>query len=103
MPSATIRTPMQRIGQPHAMPAGPPAFHAKLKFVSGPARAEMIVNEIAELVKALQARLSSFLYPSSAGCLSSSSSAALGACWFVGSDATGVLLLVRPDAVGAPM
>src|SRR3954463_2072277 len=78
---------MHRIGQPHAIPAGPPAFHAKLKFVSGPARTEMIVNEIAKLVKPLQARLSSCLYPRAASCCSSSKASPLVACWEVGSDA----------------
>ncbi len=48
-------------GQPNAIPAGPPFFHAKLKFVNVPARIEMIVNEIAKFVKLLQVRESSCL------------------------------------------
>src|SRR2546423_5207172 len=58
---ATNITKMQRTGQPMAMPAGPPAFHANEKFVKHPARTEMIVNEIAKLVKPLHARDSSCL------------------------------------------
>src|SRR4051812_30757173 len=87
IPNATISTPMHRIGQPQAIPAGPPAFHAKLKFVSGPARTEMIVNEIAKLVKPLHARLSSCLYPRAASCCSSV--CVLEGCSGVVSDATG--------------
>src|ERR1043166_4361262 len=56
----TSRTNPQRIGQPKAIPAGPPAVHANEKFVKTPARTEMIVNEIAKLVKLLQARVSSW-------------------------------------------
>ena len=59
--SATSRTNPQRIGQPHATAAGPPAVQAKEKFVKQPARTEMIVNEIAKLVKPLHARVSSCL------------------------------------------
>src|SRR5436305_15151922 len=59
--SATIITKMQSTGQPMAMPAGPPAFHANEKFVKHPARTEMIVKEIAKLVNELQARDSSCL------------------------------------------
>ena len=48
-------------GQPIEMASGPPAFHAWPKVVNVPARTEMIVNEIAKLVKLLQARDSSCL------------------------------------------
>jgi hypothetical protein len=54
--NATSRTKKHRIGQPIAIPAGPPAFQANEKFVTGPARTEMIVNEIAKFVKPLHAR-----------------------------------------------
>ena len=57
----TSRTKAHRIGQPNAIPAGPPFCQAKLKFVNVPARIEMIVNEIAKLVKLLQVRESSCL------------------------------------------
>jgi hypothetical protein len=57
----TIRTNAQRIGQPNAIPAGPPAVQANEKFVKTPARTEMIVNEMAKFVKPLQARTSSCL------------------------------------------
>src|SRR5919202_3541087 len=69
--SATSRTNPHRIGQPHETATGPPAVHAKEKFVKQPARTEMIVNEIAKLVKLLQARASSCRYPSSASCRTS--------------------------------
>src|SRR5437763_11120273 len=59
--SATSSTNPQRIGQPIAIATGPPAFHANEKFVKQPARTEMIVNEIAKLVKLLHARESSCL------------------------------------------
>ena len=49
----------QMIGQPNAIPAGPPFCHAKLKLVNVPARIEMIVNEIAKFWKPLQLRESS--------------------------------------------
>src|SRR5919201_4532083 len=55
----TSKTNAQRIGQPNAIPAGPPAVHANEKFVNTPARTEMIVNEIAKFVKPLHARVSS--------------------------------------------
>src|SRR5215472_2971469 len=64
--SATSSTKPHRIGQPIEIPIGPPAFQAKEKLVKHPARTEMIVKEMAKLVKPLQARLSSCLYPSSA-------------------------------------
>jgi hypothetical protein len=54
MDSATSRTNPHRTGQPIEIPIGPPAVHAKEKFVKHPARTEMIVNEIAKLVKLLQ-------------------------------------------------
>src|SRR5271169_4537074 len=63
---ATSSTNPQRIGQPIEIATGPPAFHAKEKLVTGPARTEMIVNEMAKLVKLLQPRDSSCLYPRSA-------------------------------------
>ena len=59
--SATSKTKAQRTGQPIATDAGPPAVQANEKFVKQPARTEMIVNEIAKLVKLLQARVSSCL------------------------------------------
>src|SRR6266700_6812406 len=68
----TSRTKAQRIGQPIAIPAGPPAPQANEKFVKHPARTEMIVNEIAKFVKLLQPRWSSCLYPRSASWRSSS-------------------------------
>ena len=49
------------IGQPNEIVTGPPLFQASPKVVQVPARTEMIVNEIAKLVKPLQARLSSCL------------------------------------------
>ncbi len=58
---ATSRTKPHRIGQPSEIAIGPPAFHANEKFVTHPARTEMIVNEIAKLVKLLQPRCSSCL------------------------------------------
>src|SRR5262249_9404225 len=63
--NATRRTKPQRIGQPQAIAAGPPPPHAKEKFVKQPARTEMIVNEIAKLVKLLHAPASSCRYRSS--------------------------------------
>jgi hypothetical protein len=48
-------------GQPIEAPIGPPAFQAWPKVVKVPARTEMIVNEMAKLVKLLQARESSCL------------------------------------------
>src|SRR3954471_10500939 len=59
--SATSSTNAQITGQPIAMAIGPPAFQAWAKAVNVPARTEMIVNEIAKLVKLLQARVSSCL------------------------------------------
>ena len=58
---ATIRTKTQSTGQPIEIAIGPPEFHAWKKVVNVPARTEMIVNEIAKLVKPLQARESSCL------------------------------------------
>ena len=43
------------------MAIGPPAFQACPNVVNVPARTEMIVNEIAKLVKLLQALDSSYL------------------------------------------
>src|SRR4051794_35024389 len=68
---ATSSTNAQITGQPIEMAIGPPAFHACPNVVNVPARTEMIVNEIAKFVNALQARVSSCLYPSSASCCSS--------------------------------
>ena len=59
--SATSSTKPHRIGHPIEIAIGPPAFHAKEKFVKHPARTEMIVNEIAKLVKLLHPRASSCL------------------------------------------
>src|SRR5579859_5207387 len=63
---ATSSAPQHRSGHPIEIAIGPPAFHANEKFVTHPARTEMIVNEIAKLVKLLQPRWSSCLYPRSA-------------------------------------
>src|SRR5881394_2630730 len=71
---ATSSTKAQITGQPIEIAIGPPAFHACPKVVNVPARTEMIVNEIAKLVKPLQTRFSSCLYPSSASCSASRSS-----------------------------
>ena len=46
----------QRIGQPHETATGPPFSQAKPNAVKQPARTEMIVNEMAKLVNALQVR-----------------------------------------------
>src|ERR671923_2095149 len=59
--TATVSTRAQITGQPIEMPTGPPLFHAVPKVVQVPARTEMIVNEIAKLVKPDQARESSCL------------------------------------------
>ena len=61
METATSKTNRHSTGQPIEIPTGPPAVHAKEKFVKHPARTEMIVKEIAKFVKLLQARLSSCL------------------------------------------
>ncbi len=58
---ATSRTKQHSTGQPIEIPTGPPAVHANEKFVKQPARTEMIVNEIAKLVKPLHARVNSCL------------------------------------------
>src|SRR5687768_7221376 len=57
---ATMRTNAQRIGHPQDAAMGPPFCHAKANVVNVPARTEMIVNEIAKLVKPLHARESSW-------------------------------------------
>src|SRR5438046_10042874 len=62
----TSRTNPQRIGQPNAMPAGPPAVHANEKFVKTPARAERTGNEIAKLRQPLHGRARSWPEASSA-------------------------------------
>src|SRR3954467_7817433 len=59
--TATSSTKAQITGQPIEIAIGPPAFHAWPNVVNVPARTEMIVNEIAKLVKLLQARVSSCL------------------------------------------
>src|SRR3954453_4842906 len=59
--SATMSTSTHRIGQPHEAATGPPFCQANENVVNVPARTEMIVNEIAKLVKPLQARDSSCL------------------------------------------
>src|SRR5437763_17178998 len=69
--NATRSTKAHNTGQPIEMAIGPPAFHANPKFVKHPARTEMIVNEMAKLVKLLQPRDSSCLYPRSASTRSS--------------------------------
>ncbi len=58
---ATISTKTQSTGQPIEIAAGPPFCQANAKLVKTPARTEMIVNEIAKLVKPDQARESSCL------------------------------------------
>ena len=42
-------TSAARIGQPHAIAAGPPPFHPLEKVVKHPARIEMIEKESAKL------------------------------------------------------
>ena len=59
--NATSSTNAHRIGHPIEIAIGPPAFHANEKFVTQPARTEMIVNEIAKFVKLLHPRWSSCL------------------------------------------
>ena len=58
---ATISTKKHSTGQPIEAAIGPPFCQAKLNVVNVPARTEMIVNEIAKLVKPDQARESSCL------------------------------------------
>src|SRR6266513_4928434 len=58
---ATIKTKAQRTGHPMDAATGPPFVQANEKDVKVPARTEMIVNEIAKLVNALQPRFSSCL------------------------------------------
>src|SRR3954452_25444232 len=67
-----IRMKIVRIGQPHAMAAGPPLFQPRAKLVKQPARMEMIENEIAKLENPDQDRFRSCLYPSLARWASSS-------------------------------
>src|SRR5919108_5466458 len=59
--SATISTKAQSTGQPIEAAIGPPFCHANANVVNVPARTEMIVNEIAKLVKPDQPRASSCL------------------------------------------
>ena len=56
-----MSTKTQITGQPIDAAIGPPFCQANGKEVNVPARTEMIVNEIAKLVKPLQARESSCL------------------------------------------
>ncbi len=56
-----MSTKAHSIGQPIEAAIGPPFCQAKAKVVNVPARTEMIVNEIAKLVKPDQARESSCL------------------------------------------
>src|ERR671922_2947908 len=58
---ATMTTKKQITGQPIEASGGPPCSHANEKVVNVPARTQMIVNEIAKLVKGLQPRVSSCL------------------------------------------
>ena len=51
----------ERIGQPSEIAIGPPLDHANAKAVKHPASTEMIVNEIAKLVKPDHSRESSCL------------------------------------------
>ena len=48
-----------KIGQPHAIAAGPPLFQPNPNEVKHPARIEMMENEIAKLLNPDQDRLSS--------------------------------------------
>ncbi len=56
-----MSTNAQSTGQPIEAAIGPPFCHANGNAVNVPASTEMIVNEIAKLVNALQPRLSSCL------------------------------------------
>ena len=56
-----MRTKKQSTGQPIEIAIGPPFSQANANVVKQPARTEMIVNEIAKLVNALQVRESSCL------------------------------------------
>ena len=58
---ATQKISRQSTGQPIETATGPPFSQAKPNAVKHPARTEMIVKEIAKLVKALQVRESSCL------------------------------------------
>jgi hypothetical protein len=49
-----------RMGQPHAMAAGPPLFQPRPNEVKQPARIEMIENEMAKLEKLDQDRCGSW-------------------------------------------
>src|SRR4051794_39837815 len=79
MHSPMTRMNNDRIGQPHAIAAGPPLFQPAKNVVKQPARIEMIENEMAKLEKPDQLRLSSCLYPSSASLRSSSVSTRVSA------------------------
>ena len=54
-------TSAARIGQPHAMAAGPPPFHPLEKVVKHPARIEMMEKLMAKFEKPDQERFSSCL------------------------------------------
>src|SRR3954464_13543757 len=62
---ATMSTKAHNPGQPIETAMGPPFCQANENRVSVPASTEMIVNEIAKLVKPDQARESSWRWPSS--------------------------------------
>jgi hypothetical protein len=59
--NATIKTKKHRTGHPIETAIGPPFCQANANVVKVPARTEMIVKEIAKLVKPDQARDSSCL------------------------------------------
>ena len=59
--NATMMIRKESTGQPIETATGPPFDHANAKAVKHPARTEMIVNEIAKLVKPDQSRESSCL------------------------------------------
>jgi hypothetical protein len=58
---ATMSTKQHSTGQPIEAAIGPPFCHPNAKVVNVPASTEMIVNEIAKFVNALQPRESSCL------------------------------------------
>ena len=60
MHSPIIRMKTDRIGQPHAIAAGPPLFQPRPNEVKQPARIEMIENEMAKLENPDQDRCSSW-------------------------------------------
>ena len=60
MHSPTSRMKTDRIGQPHAIAAGPPLFQPRPKEVKQPARMEMIEKEMAKLENPDQDRFNSW-------------------------------------------